>query len=53
MVTVIKKGSKKIEKRINAILSKNPSNDLMKYAGILKTDINPSTYQKMMRDEWK
>ena len=55
MVTVIKKGTPKeeIKKRIEEAISKAPKKDIMKYAGKLKTDIDPLEYQKQMRDEWE
>ncbi len=55
MVTIIKKGTpkKEIKKRVNEIVSKAPKKNIMKYAGKLKTDIDPLLYQKKMRDEWK
>jgi hypothetical protein len=55
MMTVIKKGSSKdkIRTQMDAVLSKNLSHNLMNYAGTLKTDIDPSAYQKKMRDEWE
>ena len=55
MITVIKKGTPKeeIKRRVNAIISKAPKRDIMKYAGRLKTDIDPLEYQKKMRDEWE
>ena len=34
-------------------VSKTPKNDIKKYAGTLKTDIDPLEYQKKMRDEWR
>ncbi|MCJ8165407.1 hypothetical protein MKJ04_11185 [Pontibacter sp. E15-1] len=55
MVTVIKKGTPREEiiKKVNEVISKTPKSDIMKYAGKLKTDIDPLVYQKEMRDEWK
>jgi len=55
MVTIIKKGSPKdeIRKRINKVVSKSQKKDIRKYAGILKTDIDPIDYQKNMRNEWE
>ncbi len=43
MVKVIKKGTPKeeIKKRVDAAISKTPKKDIMKYAGKLKTDIDP------------
>lgn len=48
MVTIIKKGTpkKEIKKQIDKIVSKTPKKDIMKYAGKLKTDIDPLLYQK-------
>lgn len=55
MITVIKKGTPKeeIKKKIDEIVSKSQRMSLMKYAGKLKTDIDPLLYQQKMRDEWK
>ena len=55
MVTIIKKGTpkKEIRQRINKVISKKPKRSIMKYAGKLKTDIDPLDYQKKMRDEWE
>lgn len=55
MVTIIKKGTPKeeIKKRVNEVISKSPKRDIMKYAGKLKTDIDPLEYQRQMRDEWE
>ena len=55
MTTIIKKGTSKeeIAKRINAVISKFPKQDIMKYAGSLKTEIDPLQYQVKMRNEWK
>lgn len=55
MITKIKRGtsSQKIKKKMDAALSKNPSENIMIYAGSLKTDIDPLTYQKEIRNEWE
>jgi hypothetical protein len=55
MVTIIKKGTPKeeIKRRVNEVISKSPKRDIMKYAGKLKTDIDPLEYQRQMRDEWE
>lgn len=55
MVTIIKKGTPKKEakKLIDKAVSKSRNVDLRKYAGILKTDINPLEYQKKIRSEWE
>lgn len=55
MVTIIKKGTPKeeIKKRVDKAISKSPKRNLMKYAGKLKSDIDPLEYQKQMRDEWE
>ena len=55
MVTIIKRGTsnKEIEQRIKEVISKLPKNDILKFAGKLKTDIDPSLYQMEMRNEWK
>ncbi len=54
MVTIIKKGTpkKEIKRRVDEAISKSPKKDIMKYAGKLKTDIDPLEYQRQMRDEW-
>ncbi len=54
MVTIIKKGTPKdeIKKRINKVVAKSKKQDISKYAGKLKIDIDPIEYQKKMRDEW-
>jgi hypothetical protein len=55
MVTIIKRGAskKEIEQRIIDVISKLPKYDILKYAGKLKTDIDPSLYQMEMRNEWE
>ena len=55
MVTIIKKGTSKEEakKLIDEAVAKAGKKDLRKYAGILKTDIDPLEYQKQIRDEWE
>ena len=55
MVTVIKKGTPKeeIKKRVDEAISKTSKKDILKYAGKLKTDIDPLDYQRQMRDEWE
>jgi len=55
MVTIIKKGTpkKEIKQRINKVISKKQNKGIMKYAGKLKTDMDPMEYQKKMRDEWE
>jgi hypothetical protein len=55
MVTIIKKGTpiKEIRKKIDEIIAKASRRNLLKYAGKLKSDINPLEYQKQMRDEWQ
>ena len=55
MVTIIKKGTpiKEIRKKIDEIIAKTSRQDLLKYAGKLKTEIDPLEYQKQMRDEWQ
>jgi len=54
MTTIIKKGTsgKEIKKRLEAVISKFPEQDIMKYAGTLKTDIDPLEYQSLIRNEW-
>lgn len=51
MVTIIKKGMPKHEakKLIDEAVAKAGKKNLLKYAGILKTDIDPLEYQKKMR----
>ena len=55
MVTIIKKGTPKeeIKKRVEEVISKTPKKDIMKYAGKLKTNIDPLEYQMQMRNEWE
>ncbi|WP_017731473.1 hypothetical protein [Nafulsella turpanensis] len=55
MITIIKKGTPKeeIKRRVNEVVSKTPKKDIMKFAGKLKTDIDPLEYQRQMRDEWE
>lgn len=55
MVTIIKKGTPKdeIKKRIDQVISKKTTGDILQYAGKLKTDIDPMEYQKKMRSEWE
>ena len=55
MVTVIKKGTpiEKMKKLMNEAFSKSPKKDIRKYAGILKSDIDPLEFQKQMRNEWR
>ena len=55
MVTVIKKGTpiEKMKKLMNEAFSRTPKKDIRKYAGILKSDIDPLEFQKQMRNEWR
>ena len=55
MATVIKKGTPKkdAKKLVDEAVAKAGKKDLRKYAGILKTDIDPLEYQKQMRNEWE
>jgi len=56
MVTIIKKGTPKneLKKLIDEVVSKtSPKDDLKKYAGVLKTIIDPLEYQRQMRNEWE
>lgn len=55
MITIIKKGTPKHEakKLVDEMVAKAGKKDLRKYAGILKTDIDPLAYQKQIRDEWE
>ena len=55
MLTVIKKGTPpaEIKQRIEKAVKKKSRNHLSKYAGKLKTEINPLRYQKDLRDEWQ
>jgi hypothetical protein len=55
MVTIIKRrtSKKEIEQRIKEVISKLPKNDILKFAGKLKTDLDPSLYQMQMRNEWE
>lgn len=54
MVTIIKKGASRqeIKKRINKVIAKQSNKGIMKYAGKLKSNIDPLEYQKKMRNEW-
>lgn len=55
MVTIIKKGTPKHEakKMIDKAVANAGKKDLKKYAGILRTEIDPLEYQKKIRDEWE
>lgn len=55
MLTLIKKGSskKEIRKKLELIFSKRKKNNLLEFAGKLKTDIDPVEFQKQMRNEWR
>jgi hypothetical protein len=55
MITIIKKGTPRdeIKRRLDKIISKKTSSNILKYAGKLKTVIDPVEYQKQMRDEWQ
>jgi hypothetical protein len=55
MVTIIKKGTPRdeIRKRMTDAISKSPKRNIMKFAGKLKSEIDPLVYQKQMRNEWK
>ncbi|HET8810206.1 MAG TPA: hypothetical protein VFM65_08080 [Flavobacteriaceae bacterium] len=55
METIIKKGTslEEIKKRILTFFSKTPKKDIQKYAGKLKTDIDPLQYQSKLRNEWE
>jgi hypothetical protein len=55
MVVIIKKGTTKsdAQRLLNKAFSKGRKGKLLKYAGLLKAEIDPLVYQKMMRDEWK
>ncbi|GAA0879830.1 hypothetical protein GCM10009119_27990 [Algoriphagus jejuensis] len=55
MATVIKKGTPKKEAKmlIDEAVAKAGKKDLRKYAGILKTDINPLEYPKQIWNEWE
>lgn len=55
MVTIIKKGTPKeeIKKRVQDAVSKSAKGSIRKYAGSVKTDIDPVEYQRKLRDEWK
>lgn len=54
MVTKIKKGASKeeIRNRMEAVISKYPRKNILKYAGKLETEIDPLEYQTEMRNEW-
>lgn len=55
MVTIIKKGTPKEEakKFVDEAVAKAGKKDLRKFAGFLKTEIDPMEYQKQLRDEWE
>ena len=55
MITIIKKGAsiEEMRKLLNKAFSKVPQKNVRKYAGALKTDIDPLEYQKQMRNEWE
>ncbi len=55
METVNKKGTpfEKMKKLLNEAFSKTPKKNIRKYAGVLKTDIDPLDYQKQLRSEWE
>lgn len=55
LVTIIKKGTpkKEIQKLVNEVLEKTPKAAFMKFAGALKTIVDPVACQRSMRDEWK
>jgi hypothetical protein len=55
MVTILKKGTPidEMSKQVDALVSKSPKKDILKYAGKLKTSIDPLEFQKKMRDEWE
>lgn len=54
MVTIIKRGSSaaEIKKKIQKISSKS-KNKLQKFAGSLKSEIDPLEWQKSIRNEWE
>ncbi len=55
MLTIIKKGTpaKEIKKKINEVVSRTSKKNIAKFAGKLKSKIDPLEFQKKMRDEWK
>ena len=56
MITIIKKRTPKneLKKLIDEVVSKTPpKDDLKKYAGVLKTDIDRIDYQRQIRNEWE
>lgn len=55
MLTVIKKGTPidKMKQLLDKAFSKTPKKSIRKYAGILRTEIDPADYQKQIRNEWK
>ena len=56
MVTIIKKGTPKgVAKKIidEAVFKASENKSLKKYAGVLKTEIDPIEFQKKIRDEWE
>jgi hypothetical protein len=54
MVTKIKKGTSKEEIRnwMEAVISRYPKKNNLKYEGKLKTEIDPLEYPSEMRNEW-
>ncbi len=55
MVTIIKKGTSivKMKALLKIAFSKTPKKSIKKYAGVLKTDVDPVEYQKRLRNEWE
>jgi len=56
MTTLLKSGKpmEELKKLMNSTPSPQKKGvDTTKYAGAIKTDIDPLEYQKMMRDEWR
>jgi hypothetical protein len=55
MLTLIKKGSSKreIRKKLELVFSKKKKSNILKFAGKLKSDIDPVEFQKQMRNEWR
>jgi hypothetical protein len=55
MVTIIKKGQEieSIKDALKKVVPKKKNNDILKFAGTLKINIDPLEWQKNMRNEWE
>ncbi|WP_168199352.1 hypothetical protein [Pedobacter aquae] len=54
MVTIINKGTplEEIKKQINTVVAKK-KNNIKKFAGTVKLDVDPMEWQNKLRDEWR